>query len=318
MRHLRVVRDHVGGRAIGVPVREGRDRSLLDAGFEAASSLAEAAKSGASLAIIATDTSRHLSDAAEAIQCGLHVLIEKPLASDARGLRALEGEAARAARTIHVACNLRFHRGLARFRARAGEVGRAHAVRIECQSYLPSWRPDQDYTKSYSARADEGGVLRDLIHEIDYATWLFGRPSDVQCRMTSGASLGIAAEAAADLLWVAPGGAVVSVRLDYLTRTMRRRMTAFGDAGEIEWDAVAERVDVRLAGSAAAPESVPQPRDEMMQAQAEAFVRAAAGGDPGPLATFEEAAFAIALCDAARRSALSGRTESIADWRHAE
>ncbi len=37
------------------------------------------------------------------------------------------------------------------------------------QSWLPDWRPDRDYRESYSARLDEGGVLRDLVHEIDYA-----------------------------------------------------------------------------------------------------------------------------------------------------
>jgi predicted dehydrogenase len=315
MRHLHVLRDRLGCTVIAVPVRAERGKEVVAAGFATATSLAEAAARGATLAVIATDTSRHLRDAAEALRSGMSVLVEKPLAADVRGISGLAESAARDGRTVHVACNLRFHRGLQRFRERLPAVGSVHAVRIECQSYLPSWRPDRDYAKSYSARASDGGVLRDLIHEIDYAVWLHGPPREVDCRMTSLGRLGIEAEEGADLLWTAPGGGVVSIRLDYLTRRMRRRMTAFGDAGELEWDAVSEQVDLRPVGADATSEVVPEPRDEMMEAQAAAFMRAASGGDPGPLATLEEAAFAVALCDAARRSAAMGRVEPILDWR---
>ena len=38
-----------------------------------------------------------------------------------------------------------------------------------------NWRPKQDYHTSYSAYKNKGGgVLLDLSHELDYATWIFG------------------------------------------------------------------------------------------------------------------------------------------------
>ncbi len=314
MRHMQVLRDRVGCTVIAVPMRAGRAESLAAAGYTVAASIQDAQGQGATLAVIATDTLRHLAHATEALQCGMDVLVEKPLAADSVGVRVLAELAERKGKTVHVACNLRFNRSLQRFRARLGAVGDVHAVRVECQSYLPSWHPGQDHAKGYSARANEGGVLRDLIHEVDYALWLYGRPHEVTCRMTNSGRLGIEAEESADLLWVTPSGAMVSMRLDYLTRTMRRRMTAFGAGGELEWDAVRERVDLRLAGEEPVAEEVSQPRDEMMQAQAEAFVLAPEGLERG-LATLEEGAFAVALCDAARRSSRSGRMEPIEDWR---
>lgn len=49
--------------------------------------------------------------------------------------------------------------------------------RIVSTSYLPSWRMDMDYREIYSAKKDMGGgVSRDLIHEWDYAIYLFGKP----------------------------------------------------------------------------------------------------------------------------------------------
>ena len=56
---------------------------------------------------------------------------------------------------------------------------------------------------------------------------------------------------------------------------------------------------------------VPPDRDEMMRAQPTAFVSASVNRSSGQLATLQEGIFAIALCDAARISSVTGRTEPI-------
>ena len=103
---------------------------------------------------------------------------------------------------------LRFDEGLRRFRARLPDVGPVYAARIESQSYLPAWRPEQDYTGTVlGAPRRRWSPARSPIHEIDYAVWLYGRPQEVMCRLTSLGQLGIGAETTADLLWTAPSGA---------------------------------------------------------------------------------------------------------------
>ena len=48
-------------------------------------------------------------------------------------------------------------------------------VNIKCNSYLPNWRQNQDYSQSSSASKNRGGgVLLDLSHEIDYLMYLVG------------------------------------------------------------------------------------------------------------------------------------------------
>src|SRR3989338_9555118 len=56
------------------------------------------------------------------------------------------------------------------------KLGKINLVQIHCGSYLPSWRKG-NYTKNYSAnRKMGGGVMRELIHETNYAQFLFPSP----------------------------------------------------------------------------------------------------------------------------------------------
>lgn len=313
MRHLEVLRTQLSVETAALPVREERVSSLELQMYGPVQSYAAARELGVTAAIIATDTGRHLSDATAALEAGCHVLVEKPVSATASGLAELAALAARLERTVFVAQNMRFLRSLDAARIELARLGTIRSVRIECQSYLPDWRPGSDYRRSYSARLEDGGVLRDLVHEIDYACWLFGRPTSVFASTKTGV-LGIEAEEEADLLWTA-GHATVSLRLDYVTRIPRRRFHAEGDNGALEWDGLANTVYTRLRGETETIVTHPMERNEMMAEQARAFLAAIAGGHAGNLATLDEGARAVAVVDAARRSARESLPAPVVNWR---
>ena len=310
-------RDLLGAKVSAIPVRAIRRSELQASGFEVQSNLEDAVAWGARAVVIATDTSHHVKDLRAALELGCAVLVEKPLAANTSGLSEIACLITRGSGRVYIACDLRFDLSLLHFRQRLREIGAVHSVRIECQSYLPDWRPDRDYRQSYSARAGEGGVLLDLIHEIDYAVWLFGAPTRVFARLQNSGRLGIESEEAADLYWETPDAAAISTRLDYLSRTTHRTMHAYGAVGEIEWDGVAQTVTLRINDQPPQTAHFPHQRDSTMQDQDAAFLRAACGGDPGTLTTFEEAAVAVSICDAARLSSASGKFEVVTDWRKA-
>jgi predicted dehydrogenase len=317
MRHLRVLRDFLQLDPVALPIRHARIPELHAEGIRTVGSWEIAAENPPLFAIIASDTARHLADASEALALGANVLVEKPIAVSVKGLRDLAELAARCNRLVFVACNLRFDAGLLQFRSRLADIGHIHSVRIECQSFLPEWRPGTDYRQAYSAREGEGGVLRDLIHEIDYAIWLFGPPSELFARLGNTGSLGIKSDESADILWDAPSGSSISIRLDYLSRIPRRRMCASGELGDLEWDYFEKRVTLSLPGQPKQIWATAQGRDEMMRDQTAAFLSVGETGNPSSLASFEDGALAVAICDTGRRSSQSSRIERVLDWKKA-
>ncbi len=305
LRHLRLLHQSFEGQVAAMPIRSERRTLLTEQGFRVVASWEEAARLGIRYAVIATDTACHPTGIEAAAKAGCDVLVEKPLAVDSQVARMAMNVAISLERKVWVGCCLRFQSAMNDFRHFLTHVGKVYSVRIECQSYLPDWRPDRPYRDSYSARAGEGGVLRDLIHEIDYATWLFGWPRAVQAKIRNLERLGIEAEETADLLWETDDGVLVSMSLDYLSRPSRRRMRVVGEQGSLEWDGITHVVTLAMAGQAEQVFHSPQSHDEMYLAQDLAFIESSRTSPDPRLATGEDGVRALAICDAARRAAES-------------
>jgi predicted dehydrogenase len=122
---------------------------------------------------VATETSRHAAELAELHRLGYAglVLVEKPVCAQSDELEILP-----ATDQVFVGYNLRFHPVV---RALRDALTQDHSPIVAAQfcvgQSLRSWRPGRDQATVYSAfRKTGGGILRDLSHELDLATWLFG------------------------------------------------------------------------------------------------------------------------------------------------
>lgn len=170
--------------------------------------------------VIANATDQHYATVQALATFGFKgaVLVEKPLFHE---LRQSPGHSfAQAA----VAYNLRFHPVIAGLRqALAGEA--ILSVQAYAGQYLPQWRPDTDYRTGYSADAARGGgVLRDLSHELDYLSWLLGASRRVAALGGHVSPLEISSDDAFALLFATERCPMVSVQLNYLDRTAKRRI----------------------------------------------------------------------------------------------
>jgi predicted dehydrogenase len=310
MRHLKALSTMPGITPVAVPRRTQRLSELATLGYAVARSLEQAAEMGARHCIVASDTGKHATDSMAALHCGMDILVEKPLATEAAAAIPILTKAAEEGRQVFVACPLRFSKSITGFRHVVALAGRLHSVRIECHSYLPEWRPSRPYRDSYSARSDEGGVLRDLAHEIDYAVWLFGWPETVHAYVKNLGRLRIQSDEVAELTWETADGAIVSIGLDYLTRPRKREMHARGEAGTVVWDALSGTVILNVADNPQQTSCVPDSADELFSAQNKAFVSSSTKSDPR-LARGTDGIKVLAICDAARRSTQSRREEVV-------
>ncbi len=148
-----------------------------------------------SFIIISNITSFHEQTINQMIGLNCPLFIEKPVLSNLNNFKQLSDKIHENSIQTYIACNLRFHPAL-QFIKHYIEVNhpRINEVNIYSGSYLPDWRPGKDFRKIYSANEEEGGgVHLDLIHEIDYCTWLFGFPVESISMKTNNSSLHISA-----------------------------------------------------------------------------------------------------------------------------
>jgi predicted dehydrogenase len=221
------------------PDRERRSIAAEAVGARTAPDLEAALAVGASVVLVTAPTHLHLGLAQLAVDAGADLFVEKPLAASLDGLDELIEAADRQGTTALVACNLRFHPGLQRVHelATGGAIGRIVSARLEFGSWLPDWRPAQDYRAGYATqRASGGGVVLDAIHELDYARWLLGDVASVACFADTLSSLEVETEDVAAILLRFESGAIGEVHLDYVQRAYRRTCRLVGEAGTLTWD----------------------------------------------------------------------------------
>lgn len=130
-------------------------------------------------AIISNPTNLHFKYIKILAEKGIHLFIEKPALHSLENSEYLIKIVESKKIFSYVACNLRFHpclifiNNLLKF-----ERPRINEVNVYCGSFLPDWRPGNNFREIYSANHNMGGgVHLDLFHEIDYITWLFGMPN---------------------------------------------------------------------------------------------------------------------------------------------
>jgi predicted dehydrogenase len=196
--------------------------------------------------VVATPSHLHVAQALEAARHGCHLFIEKPLSHSPDGLDILRAEAERRNLITMVACNMRFHPGPATVKRLLEEkaVGQVIAARIQTGSFLPRWRPWQDYRQSYSASPEWGGAILDCIHEIDLALWYLGSAKMLAAAHLPARTIGLETDGLAEIILYHESGALSNVHLNFVQRDYRRTCQVIGSEGTIYWDFADHQVRV--------------------------------------------------------------------------
>ncbi len=195
---------------------------------------------------ITNPTERHLETLKLFHSKGKNFFIEKPAVS----LTQLEEAKTLNLRSdciYYVACPLRYNAVIQYIKS---HVQTEEVISIRCisSSYLPEWRPGQDYRKTYSAHKDMGGgVSIDLIHEWDYLTYLFGWPEKVHSLIGKKSVLEIDSDDYA--VYIAEyADKIAELHLDYFGRKTIREVELFTNEDTILGDIANNKITFLKSG----------------------------------------------------------------------
>ena len=251
-RHLRNLKAlGVRGLAVVEPDQSRREEACAEVGAKGFAALEAGLDWQPDAVVVASPSNLHVEHALAAAERGCGLFIEKPLSHTREGLSELAEAVERKGVVSIIGCNMRFHPGPAKVKELidAGSIGRVLFQQVFTGSYLPGWRPWQDYTKSYSANASMGGgVILDCIHEIDLTRWYAGPVSEVFALTGHISSLRIDTEDYAALTCRHANGVVSEVHLDYVQRSYERGCRIVGEEGSIFWDFRKKEVQFYDAG----------------------------------------------------------------------
>lgn len=191
--------------------------------------------------IVATPSSEHADLVSHSLRAGIPTYIEKPVVATLSQFELLSTQLStlEVAPPTLVGCNLRYLPSLrlAQKLVADGALGNIARATFECAQWLPDWRPSINYKHSYSASPSlGGGVLLDLIHEFDSAFWFLGRQTLLSSHTTRNSSLEIDTEHAAVSVLRSDQQTLITIGLDYVSRTPYRRYHLIGDNSSLLWD----------------------------------------------------------------------------------
>lgn len=195
-----------------------------------------AALDGAEAVVIATATDIRLPLVEAASARGLPMYVEKPLAFRPEEVEAIAEAAAPVAERSMLGYMMRYHpavRALA-----AADLSDVFQFALSIGHDVTQWRADWRFSQSYAARAEGGGVLLDLCHELDLAACLF--PG---LEVTRVESLGHPAYPGVDVasrISLRSQSAVGDVSMDYLTPRLHRRTLLRGTQRMHDFDFAAQ------------------------------------------------------------------------------
>jgi UDP-N-acetylglucosamine 3-dehydrogenase len=310
--HLRLVAARSDARLVAIadPIPEALHTAAAETGAQPfAEPLAMIAEADLDALIVASPTTTHLPLALAAIERGIAVLVEKPLAATVdEAIRIVEAAAVR------------------RVPVQVGHVERFNPAVIELGRLLAGGWLSSVYALTsrragpFPARIRDVGVTVDLAtHDVDILSWIAGeRPIRVYAETAQ--RIHATHE---DLLFGLlhfPSGVVGQLDVDWLTPAKRRQLVVVGEEGMFELDYLTQRLTFTKAAGLDHPRLIdgyaptfegdvavlPVTNAEPLAAEHDAFLRIVREGGR-PEVDGEDGVWAVAIATALL-SAAAGRT----------
>jgi predicted dehydrogenase len=283
------------------------------------SQLDEALHSACNAIVIANQSALHLPVALMAAELGKALFIEKPLSVSLAYCAELQLLVQQKQLVVEAGFMLRAHPNLQWMKTylAQGLLGEIFHVRAAVGQWLPDWRPQSDHRQGYGAqRAAGGGVIFDLIHELDLVHWLAGEVSEAQAMLRYVDCLQIETEAIAQINLRLVNGVLAQVHLDYVRPGYDRTLELVGRLGVLNWDYL--NGTVTLSEGANAPQIVHQvaagfSRNDLFLQHMQHFIQRIQQPQLSALSPLDDSILVLRSALACHQAAVSKRTVRSAD-----
>ena len=166
--------------------------------------------------LVCTPNHLHESHVLEGLSAGLHVLVEKPLATSLAGAERIRDAAARAGKLVMVGMSHRYRSDVQTLRefVAKGALGTVESV----QGVWHTFRPSRAVLGWRERRAEAGGgAMLDLgLTALDLSLWLLGNPTPLRVTANlDGTVDDRAVERAGSAFVICEGGASISVDVNW-------------------------------------------------------------------------------------------------------
>ena len=177
-----------------------------------------------------------------------NILCEKPLVdkpNDLYSLKQLLNDYSGLARIIF---NLRYHPCIKKVKEilKYNELGKIHFARFLVGQYLPDWRGKTNHLDSYSANKKMGGgVVLDLVHEIDIAEYLLKKPQEpIYSIVGKVSNVTVDSEDIAEIIYKTETNVVVNIHMDYLYQGYTRNFLISGSIYNLHCDLFTNEIKI--------------------------------------------------------------------------
>lgn len=316
--HLRVIagRDDATLAAVADPVPTALDEAVDRTGATGfLEPLAMLAEADLDAVVIAAPTTAHHALAMAAIDRGIAVLVEKPLAASVDEGLEIVAASRRTGVPVQVGHVERFNPAVLELGRLIGEGWLSTVYAIASRRAGP-----------FPARIRDVGVTIDLAtHDVDILSWVVGERPD---RVYAETAQRIHADHE-DLLFGLlhfPGGATGTLDVNWLTPAKRRQLVVVGDEGMFELDYLTQRLTFTRAADVSHPTLIrgyaptfeaevvelPVTVHEPLAAELDAFVRVVREGGR-PVVDGEDGLWALGTARALLASASDRRPVDLSD-----
>ncbi len=226
---------------------------------------------------ITNETAKHLETISKCLEMmPKAIFVEKPFTHNINGLENLVKKIKQSGISVWVGYNFHFFEPLIRIKEiiKSGVLGKIFYMRVSVGQDLTEWRP-RDYHLSYSSQKEQGGgVMLDLVHDINYPAWLLDDKLKVEnCTIKRISDLDIEVEDWVESLFSTNSGVMISVHQDYVRVPYNRALEIAGSNGTLKWDTDSNRIYVlKKGGEIAIDEIIKFERNDMYEKELNFFI----------------------------------------------